>query len=470
MKLSFPLLLCLALMPLADVQSQWQRQYPLEKLEDVLDIDISADGYGFAAGTNDLLMRMDPITRKWDLLLGFDEGWQFESVDYFDGSGGMIVAAAGQGLILSMDAGTNWTEITGGPTSIHTIKMFSPTHMIAISDEGAYEWKDGIWTDLEVPAVVGIKGGFILDEQRIWAFTFATGPAIYYTTDGGDTWNTNTDIEDIDVVTFFDAVNGIASDGRKIYNTTNGGVNWNLISNNAIHNTSNDITFGSSLNILMAATLNADPALSTDGGVTWTQLMTDLIYQRSYSVASFSDDEFVVGNDLSGMAYTTDRGITWVETLGPTRNVVQDIHFLTRSLGFAIGQKGMLLRTFDGGTNWEDISFGTRSHFTIHGLTANDLWIGTNQRILHSVDTGITWTEKLVIASSNFNDVLALSSQRILAAATSGVIYRSNDAGTTWDTVYNAGSQLRSIAQIDENTLMATGFNGIILRSADMGE
>lgn len=450
--------------------AQWVRQYPLEKLEDVLDLDVSADGYGFAAGTNDLMLRLDNASKTWELLPGYGQNWRFESVDYLDGSNGNVAVIGGQGLILTVDGGDHWTEIPDAPAGVHTLRIYSTTHLIAIGDEGAFVWRNNEWTDLMLPVATGIKGAFILDSLHMWVYTFATNPAIYYTTDGGNQWNTNLDISDTDVVRFYNASYGIATDGRDVYHSTNGGVNWTLTGDNAIANTVNDLVFGSSASVLIGATLNAEPALSLDSGKTWTALDPGLINQRSYSVVALSDNEFWVGNDLSSIIHTENTGTSWLEKSGPERNLINDIFFLTRSLGFALGQGGMLLRTFDGGNNWNDISFGTRNYLTLHGLTASDLWMGANQRILHSTDTGSTWTENLVLVGSNINDILALSSERILAVTTSGVILRTDDGGADWDTMYNSGGQLRSIAKIDDQRLMATGFNGVILRSDNQGE
>jgi hypothetical protein len=66
--------------------------------------------------------------------------------------------------------------------------------------------------------------------------------------------------------------------------------------------------------------------------------------------------------------------------------------------------------------------------------------------------------------------MLAISSSRILAAGSTGIIYRSDDGGGSWDTVHMAGAQLKSIAKINDQQYMATGFSGILLRSDDQGE
>jgi photosystem II stability/assembly factor-like uncharacterized protein len=129
---------------------------------------------------------------------------------------------------------------------------------------------------------------------------------------------------------------------------------------------------------------------------------------------------------LSTIGHSIDGGDSWVESSGPTRSVIQDAHFFSRNVGFAVGSKGTVLRTIDGGTNWIDLSKGdAKTYNAIHGLTTNDLWIGTNQRVLHSTDMGDTWTEKLYISGGLMNDVLAISTTRILACSSTGIIYRT---------------------------------------------
>src|SRR5690606_29584935 len=132
-----------------------------------------------------------------------------------------------------------------------------------------------------------------------------------------------------------------------------------------------------------------------------------------------------------------------------------------------------LLRTINGGTQWADIGFeSNRTYFTIAGSGPNNLWIGTNQRLLHSTDGGDTWTQNSLSVAGNINDILAITSDLVLTCSTNGLILRTTDGGTTWDTVYQApmpNTQMRSIVRMSGNRLMATGFNGVIVRSTDNG-
>ncbi len=453
------------------ISAQWVRQYPLAKMEQVLDIAIHEDGYGFAAGSNDLLLRMDKQTKKWDLLQTLNKGWRLAAIDYLPQTDGKVVAAGGNGFIISTNGGNTWQEIAGAPIGIHDIRGIAEDHWIISSSIGVFRFNGATWENLNLPAITGVFSAHILSADHIWCLTTGANPKIYATNNGGNTWSTNTDINGPDVIRFYNAQYGVATDGRDVFQSLNGGQTWNLISSNAILNSSTGLTFGASPNVIFSGTPSANPTISVDSGRTWTPLTTGLVAQRSYSVAAASDEEFWVGNDISSIFHTTDAGTGWSETSGPPRTQMQDIHFFSRSVGFAIGNNGMILRTTTGGAEWEDISFGsTRNFLSIHGLQPNDMWIGANQRIFHSSDMGVSWQEKAAFLGGNINDILAISDSRILACSSSGILLRSQNSGSTWDTMYNAGNQLRSIARIDAQRYMATGYNGIILRSEDQGE
>lgn len=451
--------------------AQWQRQYPLPKLDDINDIVITPDGYGYAAGADDILLKLNTSTQSWEFLPDVEKGWTFLAIDCLEGSQGNTVAAGGAGLLLSQDGGHAWSTVAGAPPTIHHLKILPSTHVIVIASGGVYRWDNTSWVNLNAPVTSNIAGGYILDDQRIWFFTTGTTPVMYYTTNGGGMWNQNTEITRPDVVRFYNANYGICLDDRKVYQSLNGGQHWTQVSNGVIHNSASDITFGSSPNVMMAATLNADPALSLDSGRTWVQQDMGLINQRNFSVASSSDSQFWMGNDLTGIAHTTDAGNTWQESCGPKRKLFYDTYFINRSIGFTVGTEGSVLRTLDGGVHWEDVSFEpTRINWAVQGNAANDVWMGSNQRIYQSVDTGATWIQKGVFAGGNINDILALSATRILACSSSGIIYRTTNGGMKWDTVYQTNGQIRSLAKIGNQRIMATGFNGLILRSENQGD
>lgn len=457
----------------AENWAQWQRQYPLAKLENVLDIDLTAEGFGVAVGANAMVLTKSAGESTWRLRSGPSGNWRLDACDYAEGQAGEYLAVGGNGLAISQNGGNTWQEITGAPTGIKALKIIAPGDIVVVAASGVFRYASNTWDNLDLPVTSNVDDGEILDALHIWCFTTGANPAIYATANGGLAWSSTTDVPSPDIVRFYNAQYGMATDARKVYRSTNGGADWTLVSDGSIHNSSIDMTFGLSPNVLMAATFNGDPSISADSGKTWTQLDLGLVNERNYAVFAVSDQEFYTGNDISSITHTTDAGASWTETSGPERRTINDIVFLDRNNGFAIGNSGKILKTSNGGAQWEDVSFETsRSYYTIAGTGPNDLWIGTNQRILHSSDAGATWTPKGIFASGNISDILPLSPTTILACNTIGLIYRSTDAGATWDTVYQApvaNTQMRSLARMSGQRILATGFNGVIVRSANNG-
>ncbi len=453
------------------VLAQWERQYPMEKLENVLSIAAHGDSYGYAVGDDALILKLDPNTQLWNPMFNWDMNWDLKAVDYVSGTNGAVVAAGGQGLILSTNGGTNWTAIAGAPANILSLQITSSTDILVVAVGGVFKWENAAWTDLNLPITFGVKDGFILDGDHLWVYNQGANATIYSTTDGGNNWSENTDIPGADVVTFFDTQYGIATDGRLIYQSLNGGTSWTLISTNEIHNNSQDIAFGENANVMLSATNNGQPSITQDSGRTWTKFDMGTINTKNYSVVAMSDTDFWVGNDVSSITRTINGGSSWAETSGPERNILYDTYFFDRNIGMSVGSEGAILRTFDGGTHWEKLDLIVpNACFSVYGISENDVWVGANKGIFHTTDMGDTWTEKLSLLGGSVNDIVALSASRILATTTTGFILISTDGGTSWDTSYTTSNQFRSITKIDEQRLMATGYSGLILKSIDQGD
>jgi len=458
---------------LAPAWGQWQRQYPLPKMENVVDLAVSAEGYGIAVGANAMVLLKSASATTWNPRPEPVSGWSLVACDVADGQGGQYLAVGGTGLAISTDGSVSWDEVAGAPPGIKHLRILAPGDIMVIASSGVFRYQNESWENLGLPVSANVDDGDILDDQHVVCYTIGAGKALYATSNGGGMWSSTNDVADPDAVRYYNAQYLVAADGRMIYHSYDGGGSWQLISNNAIHNSTNDIAFGSGGNVLMAATFNADPAFSSDSGRTWTQLSLNLVNQRNYSVEGVSDQEFWVGNDISSITHTTDAGATWVESSGPERRNINDIHFINRNTGFAVGSGGKLLRTTNAGGEWVDLTFDpNRTYFCIAGLNTNDLWIGTNQRILHSTNAGESWDDAGIFPGGNITDILPLSGTTVLATTTGSVIIRSEDAGATWDTVYTTpvpNTQLRSLARLSGQRILATGFNGVVVRSEDNG-
>jgi len=195
--------------------------------------------------------------------------------------------------------------------------------------------------------------------------------------DGGETWIDRKIADEhlassISKIHFFDNLNGIAFNEQRWF-TSNGGYTWEKSDDLFDNEPPIDVCFiNDSLGWIVSsgnkyATDSGYLANTIDGGRTWQ-------YQDSFTVilsgVDFIDSlkGFAVGSDFTfstAFIYSTiDGGIHWdIEQLCGEGSY-KDIGFLDDKYGWILTSGGRILRTCDGGANWEtqidslDCNFG----------------------------------------------------------------------------------------------------------------
>ena len=91
---------------------------------------------------------------------------------------------------------------------------------------------------------------------------------------------------------------------------------------------------------------------------------------------------------------------------------------------------------------WQVIQLDTKASLRgLHVFSESTIWAsGTGGTIVHSTDSGKTWSLKVVPGAENldFRDIHAINSQTIVAitSGTPACVYRSTDGGSNWQRVY----------------------------------
>jgi len=337
---------------------------------------------------------------------------------------------------------------------------------------------------------------FFIDETTGWVG--GSDGKILKTTDGGDTWSVKTilNIPAINAFYFHDNQNGWAV-GNKVLNgdqkgvflkTIDGGNSWTIDENtgaaslNAIRFINNNTGWAVGSKYVSEIENPQDIILKTDdGGQTWmphySQITTELF------CTCFVDDlnGWAVGKGTtsSGMIiYSDDGGVNWTEQTHPEpTSALWGIAFRNQNLGWAVGEKGTLLRTDNGGNQWElietqidrnlnsikftntvfvvavgnagimiksgdngavwqELSSGmTMWHFYAVDFTDPDTgWIvGPNKTIIKSVNGGADWTPQASSAPQNLLDVFMVDNQTGWTVGEYGVILKTKNGGIDWD-------------------------------------
>lgn len=140
---------------------------------------------------------------------------------------------------------------------------------------------------------------------------------------------------------------------------------------------------------------------STDRGAQWEQMYSET--GSTWNAISFIDslNGWIVGSDelnktrFPVLARTSDGGIEWIPWQSPP-TVFTAIQMLGADNGFATGDGGVLYRTTNGGSSWEERPSGYTTLLTdLNALSAGLVFVTTaDGRILRTEDGGKSWREE----------------------------------------------------------------------------
>lgn len=201
-----------------------------------------------------------------------------------------------------------------------------------------------------------------------------------------------------------------------------------------------------------------------------------------------------------------DGGRSWKQSPVPTRTTLTSVYFHDDQHGWAVGHDGVILRTMDGGSAWEKVNFDPDDQRPLFGVyftdADNGIAVGAYGLYMTSADAGASWevadlqrvplpapaaddTDQAGEAEQDLEDdfgdedeffdyhlnhIAADDSGRLLIAAESGHLFRSDDAGATWfslETPYE-GSYYATVP-LGGDALLLLGMRGNLFASADAG-
>lgn len=133
------------------------------------------------------------------------------------------------------------------------------------------------------------------------------------------------------------------------------------------------------------------------------------------------------------MAKSTDGGANW-STLVSGSYSFNGLHVTSTGIGFAVGEKGVLLKTANGGSTWTAVSLGTTANmYAVEFVDSKTGYVlGASSTAFKTKDGGSTWT-KLTVSdeSRNLWDVrFSTADPKVgVIAAHTCVVFRTSSAG-----------------------------------------
>lgn len=248
---------------------------------------------------------------------------------------------------------------------------------------------------------------------------------IAYSNTNGRTWTIQESSINYAEVLFIDENTGFAV-GSGIYKTTDGGKNWDLNYNPG--NYSRSVHFADA-NTGYVVGNNGAIYKTSDGGQNWEGKNSNV--DVALNSVFFTDTNTGYACGASGtIINTTDGGETWIEADKVTNHEIFSIHFINDTIGFTAVRSNGYAKTTNAGEDWQWINLSVAPY------------------------------------SNRVHDVAFYSEQDGYMVGHNGFVFSTNDGGETWDfTLLSEYSDLYGLAVRDENTVIAVGRTGTILRN-----
>ncbi|MCH8224225.1 MAG: ABC transporter permease subunit [Chloroflexi bacterium] len=254
---------------------------------------------------------------------------------------------------------------------------------------------------------------------------------LFRTSDGGATWQrlgTDT-ITPLSRTSFVSPKLGWAISERRIYSTEDGGTRWTR-------------QIQSEQRLRAIAFVDEKNGLAVGDGGT--------IY-RTTEGGGLPGEQGVL---CAGSTCEDETLSTWAPVESGTASALTDIAFVDSSHLWIAGEKGLVLRSTDGGVTFETVDTGVNAMLLSVSFASADqgVVVGEGGTILVTADGGRTWQQSDAGTSSRLNAVDFASDGSVWAVGDGGTALQSRDGGVTW--------ARRTIGTSLKNSLRAVSFDG----------
>lgn len=192
--------------------------------------------------------------------------------------------------------------------------------------------------------------------------------------------------------------------------------------------------------------------------------------------ATLFDKKITAVGERGHVLVSEDGGVNWTQVRTPTRSLLNAVAAVDGRYAWAVGHDAVILYSADGGSTW------SRQHYAPEeGTPLLDVWfenkshgiaVGAYGLFLQTQDGGTTWEKRVVDEEErHWNAIAGSQDGTLYVAAESGVVFRSSDKGKNWDLLETSykGSFLGLIC-LSDGPVLVFGLRGNVFRSSDRGD
>ncbi|MCU0303741.1 MAG: YCF48-related protein [Thermoanaerobaculales bacterium] len=221
--------------------------------------------------------------------------------------------------------------------------------------------------------------------------------------------------------------------------------------------------------------LATGPVVADDGEALERSVMAPLAERSLMLDVAAVDGRLVAVGERGHVLVSTDGGRSWRQVEAPTRSLLTAIAFAGPEVGVAVGHDSVILRTTDGGETWERVHWAPEDEAPLFDVwfadELNGVAIGAYGSRFRTFDGGATWEfEPIGEDDWHLQHIALADTGALYMAAEAGMLYRSDDGGESWSELPSPyEGSFFGLLPLEGDTLLAFGLRGHLFRSEDGG-
>jgi photosystem II stability/assembly factor-like uncharacterized protein len=164
----------------------------------------------------------------------------------------------------------------------------------------------------------------------------------------------------------------------------------------------------------------------------------------------------------------------WTEPVSGVSDDLNDVHFVTATIGYAVGEGGSLIKSIDAGDTWTVLNSGSTASFQgVHFLDADTGIIVGDNIMLRTTNGGLDWTTISIPFSDILMDIEFTSATTGFCIGYEGALLKTTDAGLNWTIKDSDCNRFLSKLHFPSATVgyaTSKGYNSNFIKTVDGGE
>lgn len=108
-----------------------------------------------------------------------------------------------------------------------------------------------------------------------------------------------------------------------------------------------------------------------------------------------------------------------------------DVYFINENIGLIVGEEGTILRTTDGGENWDQVMSSDTIDFRKVAFFDDEVGIALGSHLFKTIDGGVSWVQ-LNVPNKGFIDIAILNNSSCVITGFPTGVLKSLDRGENW--------------------------------------